>query len=87
MREGIMAFDEVEQVWRIKIGRESFETFTGMNLEIGILNRYYAACFETDYGDWFITLEDDVDFSLRLVEEYRVRISENELIPAFDLPF
>ncbi|QKY70417.1 DUF5348 domain-containing protein [Lentibacillus sp. CBA3610] len=87
-REGVMVFNEIERAWRIRIGDEFYETLPGMNLEIGIQHRYYEACFEIDYGDWFVTLEDDVDFSLRLVEEYKVLISEEEeLIPAFDLPF
>lgn len=82
-----MIFDEKEQDWRIWIGQESFETFAGMSIEIRIQQQYYKTIFEKDYHDWYVTMEDDVDFSLRLEEIYKVRIQENELIPTMDLPF
>ncbi|MDC3418685.1 DUF5348 domain-containing protein [Aquibacillus salsiterrae] len=87
MHTGVMVFDENRQDWRIWIGQDAFETSTGMNFEIYIHHRFYKAIFEEDYYNWFVTIEDDVDFSLRLVETYKVRILEKELIPVIDLPF
>lgn len=40
MRRGIMFFDIYEQNWKIWIGQQEYETFTGMNLGIRIQNRY-----------------------------------------------
>ncbi|MEI3615026.1 DUF5348 domain-containing protein [Pseudogracilibacillus sp. SO30301A] len=82
-----MIFDVGEQEWRMWIGLEEYEAFIGMNFEIRIQKRYYKTIFEKDYNDWFVTIEDEVDFSLRLVETYKVRISEKELLPIKDLPF
>lgn len=62
-----MIFDGDEQDWRIWIGQEKYETFIGMNFDICIQNRYYKTIFEIDYNDCFMTIEDEVDFSLRLV--------------------
>ncbi|MCJ7843150.1 hypothetical protein MUB24_20170 [Lederbergia sp. NSJ-179] len=87
MRRGIMFFDVDEQNWKIWIGQQEYETFTGMNFEIRIQHRYFEACFEEDYQDCIVTLEDDVTFTLRLVEVYKVRILAEELMPALDLPF
>lgn len=61
------------------IGQEAYESFSGMNLEIGIFNRYYEACFDKDYGVWLVPREDDVEFSLRLVETYKVRVLGKEI--------
>ena len=87
MQTGILVFDEKIQDWRIWIDQEGFETFTGMNFEICIQHRYYKAIFEKDYYDWFVIIEDDIVFSLRLVETCKIRIFEKELLPIFDLPF
>ncbi|WP_106496221.1 hypothetical protein [Lentibacillus sp. Marseille-P4043] len=87
MHTGIMAFDESERGWKIWIGKDAFGTATGMSFEICIQHRFYKAIFEEDYYDWFVTIEDDVNFSLRLVEIYKVQILEKELIPIIDLPF
>lgn len=87
MQTGILVFDGEIQDWIIWIDQKGFETFTGMNFEIRIQHRYYKATFEKDYYDWFVIIEDDIDFSLRLVETYKVRIFEKELLPIFDLPF
>ncbi|MFS0647590.1 MULTISPECIES: DUF5348 domain-containing protein [Bacillales] len=87
MRRGIMFFDPEKQDWKIWIGQQEYETFTGMTFEIRIQNRYYEACFEKDYHEWFVTLEDDVAFTLRMVEVYKVRILSKELIPESQLPF
>ena len=87
MRIGSMIFDVGEQDWRIWIGQEEYETFMGMNFEICIQNRYYKTIFKKDYNDWFVTIEDAVDFSLRLVETYKIRILEKELLLMMDLPF
>ena len=74
MQTGILVFDGKIQDWRIWIDQKAFETFTGMDFEIHIQHRYYKAIFEKDYFDWFVIIEDDIDFSLRLVETYKVRI-------------
>lgn len=62
MRHGMMLFDEIEQIWRNWIGHEAYETYTRMNFEIYIQNRYYQALFEINYNDWFVTIEDEVPF-------------------------
>lgn len=69
------------------MAHEAYETYTRMNFEIYIQNRYYQAPLEINYNDWFVTIEDEVDFSLRLVETYQIRICEKELLPIMDLPF
>lgn len=84
---GKLFFDADEQEWRICIGGKMYETFTGIEFGIRIQDRYYEAFLEEDYTGWIITLEEEVTFELRLVEEYNVQILSRELVPAFDLPF
>jgi len=86
-QRGVMTFDTNDQTWKIQIGRQIYETINGMFLEVRIKNQYYEAYFEKDYNECMITIEDDIIFTLRLVEDYPIRISERELIPEFDLPF
>lgn len=87
MKTGIMIFHEEEQAWRIWIGNEAFEALYGMNLEIYVGHRYYQAVFDSDHIYCFVTIEDEVDFALRLVETYKIRVREEKLIPAMYLPF
>lgn len=82
-----MAFDENVQEWKIWIGHDVFGISSGMDFEICIDCHYYKAIFEKDYFDWFVTTEDDIGFSLRLVETYKVRVQEKKLTPIVDLPF
>lgn len=84
---GTMVFDQMERLWVIWIGKNKFETFTGMDFEICIDHRFYRAMFEKDYFDYIVTIEDNVDFTLRPVETYTVLMFERELVPAEDLPF
>jgi hypothetical protein len=86
-QRGVMTFDTNDQTWKIQIGRQIYETINGMFLEVRIKNHYYEAYFEKDYNECIITIEDDIIFTLRLAEDYPIRISERELIPEFDLPF
>ena len=87
MRRGIMFFAPEKQDWKIWIGQQEYDTFTGMNFEIRMNHRYHEACLEKDYNEWFVTIEDDVMFTLRLVEVYKVRILKEHLIPVIHLPF
>jgi len=84
---GTLVYDTRVQDWKIRIGSEVFETYNGLSIEIWIKDRYYEALFEKDYNECVVMLEDDITFSLRLVEEYNIRISEYELISELDLPF
>lgn len=84
IRSGIMIFDIPN--WKIWIGQQAYETFEGMIIEIRIQNHYYNGCLGKD-EEWFVTLEQDVAFNLRIFEVYKVRIQSIELIPAFDVPF
>lgn len=87
MRRGIMVFDVPRQNWKIWIGQQEHETFRGMRIEIRIKNRYHEACLEKAFDEWIVTFEDDVTFTLWTVEVYKVRISRDELVSGFDLPF
>lgn len=58
-----------------------------MNFEIYIQNRNYQAPLEINYNDWFVTIEDEVSFPLRLVETYQIQKFEKELLPIMNLPF
>jgi hypothetical protein len=84
---GKLFFDADEQEWRISIGEKMYETFSGIEFGIHIQDRYIEAFLEEDYTGWIITLEEEITFELRLVEEYNVRILSRELVPAFNLPF
>lgn len=87
MRRGIMVFDPLVSEWKIWIGQQSFEMFTGMIFEIRIQHRYYEARYMRNYEEWLVTLEDDVTFTLRLVEVYKIRILSKELVSESELPF
>lgn len=87
MRRGIMIFDAIEQDWKVWIGQQSYETFEGMPFEVRIGNRYYQAHLGKDEG-WFVTLEEEVAFDLRVFEIYKVRIISIDLLTLFDdVPF
>lgn len=84
MRSGIMIFNM--HSWKIWIGQQDYETFEGMIFEIRIQNLYYKASLGKD-DEWFVTLDQDVTFNLRVFEVYKVRIPSIDLISAFDVPF
>lgn len=86
MREGIMIYNSIEQNWKIWIGQKEYETLDGMHFDIWIRNRYSKAWLGTD-GNWFVTLEEDASFDLRVLEVYKIRILVDDLIPEFDVPF
>lgn len=86
-QRGVLTFDTKVQDWRIRIGRQIYETLNGMYLEVRIKNQYYEAFFEKDFNECIITIENDIVFTLRLVEEYPIRFFERDLLPEFDLPF
>lgn len=86
MQEGIMVHDGLHQDWKIWIGQEAYETCDGMHLEIWIWKHYFNAWLGND-GDWFITLEEDTSFDLRVLEIYKVRVMVDDFIPKFDVPF
>lgn len=86
-QRGVLTFDTKVQDWRIRIGRQIYETLNGMYLEVRIKNQYYEAFFEKDFNECIITIENNIVFTLRLVEEYPIRLSERDLLPEFDLPF
>jgi hypothetical protein len=79
MKRGILVYDHIEQEWRIWIGQCAYETAQGMTFEIRIQNRYYTAYLEKDM-DWFVTLHNDVSFTLRIYEVYKIRIPFQEMI-------
>jgi hypothetical protein len=84
MQRGIMIFNLYD--WKIWIGQQAYETFEGMAFELRIRNRYYKANLGKD-DDWFVTLDQDVTFNLRIFEVYKVRMESIDLIPEFDVPF
>jgi len=57
-----------------------------MAFELRIRNRYYKAHLGKD-DDWFMTLDQDVTFNLRVLEVYKVRMESIGLIQEFDVPF
>lgn len=73
IQEGIMIHDAIDQDWKIWIGQEAYGTCDGSHVEIRIFNRYTSAWLGHD-GNWFISLEGDVSFDLRVFEVYKVRI-------------
>lgn len=88
-RQGILTFDALNQNWKIRVGEEQYDSIEGMYFDIRIKNNYYEVCFEKEYYEDFITIEDDVSFALRITEEYHIIISDRYLINVFeaDLPF
>jgi hypothetical protein len=69
-----LVFNKIEQEWIVWVGQQAYETFIGMNIEICINNHYLDAFLEKEHYGWIVTLENDVTFTLRLVEEYKIRI-------------
>jgi hypothetical protein len=87
MRRGIMVFDGMAQEWNLWFGQQSYPAFEGMLFEIRINNRYYQTLLGKDDG-WFVTLEEEITFDLRVVEVYKIRIISIELLTLFeDVPF
>lgn len=83
MRRGIMIFDAINQSWELWFGQQSYETFEGMNFELRIRNQYFQAVLGKD-EDWFVALEEDVTFDLRVFEVYKIRIVSVDSITLFD---
>lgn len=83
MRRGIMIFDAMDQSWKLWFGQQSYETFEGMYFEIRMRNHYYRAILGKD-EEWFVTLEEDVTFDLRIFEVYKIRIISIDLVTLFD---
>ena len=80
-------FDVMGQKWKLWFGQQSYESFEGMYFEIRILHHYHWACLGKEEG-WFVTLEEDVSFDLRIFEVYKIRIVSIELLTLFeDVPF
>jgi hypothetical protein len=79
MNRGILVFDHIHQEWRVWIRQRSYETVQGITFEIRIQSRYYSAYLEKDM-DWFVTLDNDVSFTLRIYEVYKIRIQIQEMI-------
>ncbi|MED3647523.1 hypothetical protein P4475_12085 [Halalkalibacterium halodurans] len=78
-RCGIMVSDI--QTWKIWIGQQKYDAYEGMVLKIKIQNRYYQACLGKDQHEWFVTIEHDVTFNLRIFEVYKVQIASVDLNP------
>lgn len=83
MRRGIMIYDWIEQSWKLWFGQQSYETFEGMNFEVRIRNQYFQASLGKN-DEWFVTLEEEVTFDLRIFEVYKVRIISIDLLTLFD---
>ncbi|WP_066189527.1 MULTISPECIES: DUF5348 domain-containing protein [Gracilibacillus] len=72
MRQGIMIFDL--QGWKIWIGQQDYETFEGMAFELRIQKHYFKAYLGKEDQEWYVILDEDVAFNLRVFEVYKVRI-------------
>ncbi|WP_235182933.1 hypothetical protein [Gracilibacillus boraciitolerans] len=83
MRRGIMIFDVKDQKWKLWFGQQSYDTFEGMYFGIRILNHYHRTSLGKEEG-WFVTMEKDVSFDLRIFEVYKIRIISTELLTLFD---
>jgi hypothetical protein len=83
MKRGILVYDHMEQEWRIWIGQQAYLTMQGQTVEIRIHHRYFKAYLEKDF-DWFVTLDNEVSFTLRIYEIYKIRINiqDNISVPA-----
>lgn len=79
MKRGILVYDHEEQEWRAWIVQQSYWVSQGQTFEIRINNRYFKALLAKDY-DWFVILDNEVSFSLRLNEVYKIRIWANDCI-------
>lgn len=86
MKRGILVYDHTELEWRAWIGQQSYWVSQGQLLELRISNRYFKAFFEKDISEWFVTLDNEVSFSLRVNEVYKIRLLTNEFI-LVDTPF
>ncbi|HSH24640.1 MAG TPA: DUF5348 domain-containing protein [Massilibacterium sp.] len=85
MRDGIMISDIHD--WKIWMGQQEYGAYQGMVFEIKMQERYYNACLGKDNHEWFVTLEQDVTFNLRVFEVYKVRVASADLIPVYDASF
>lgn len=83
MRRGIMIFDAMDRNWQLWFGQQSYVTFEGIDFEIRIRNQYFRACLGKD-EEWFVTIEENVTFELRLFEVYKIRISSIDLKTLLD---
>lgn len=77
IKRGILVYHQMEQEWKVWVGQTSYWTTQGQSFELRITNRYFQAYLEKD-ENWFVTLENDVCFTLHVYEVYKVRIRLEE---------
>lgn len=81
MRHGILMCDFIWDTWIIRIGKLVFPLEDGSPFDLWIHDRYYPVTLLRDI-DWFISFElEELRFSLRENEVYKIRINMEDYLP------
>jgi len=81
MRHGILICDCIQDYWIIRIGKLVFPLEDGSPFDLWIQDHYYPVTLLRD-TDWFVSFElEELSFSLREDEVYKIRINMEDYLP------